>query len=264
MVENSRFSGVSQPKKNKVQPGTGTTASSRRSGARIIRKSGFVRLQTSKQDSSERECSFWVEMARKSQRVAAVSAASTRHKRAASNSMPLGTKTGPKKQKATPTKSQYFKQSKHYLGDAEDEDLDSEELSSAQEEDSAFESEVDEATSEDDEDEYDSDAERKLSSASKIKSTGIPKASPAMRTKENELLRPGVKTGFGPGTEVVIKKPKARPAGKTPYRDDAIHPNTLLFLEDLKANNERQWLKSECDESLSQPAQMSPPPTCAT
>jgi hypothetical protein len=210
-------------------------------------------------------CNFLVKMARKSQRVAAISAASTRHKRAASNSTPLGSKqTGPKKQKATPTKSQYFKRSKNYSDDADDAGLDSEELSSAQEEDSAFESEADEASSEDDEDDYDSDAERKLSSAKKNKSTSTLKSSPAIKTKENELLRPGVKTGLGPGTEVVIKKPKARPAGKTPYRDDTIHPNTLLFLEDLKANNERQWLKSECDESLSHSARMPPLPSCAT
>jgi uncharacterized protein (TIGR02453 family) len=42
---------------------------------------------------------------------------------------------------------------------------------------------------------------------------------------------------------VIIKKPKARPAGKIPYTDETIHPNTLLFLQDLKANNNREWLK---------------------
>jgi hypothetical protein len=60
-----------------------------------------------------------------------------------------------------------------------------------------------------------------------------------------ELWRPGVKTGLGPGTQVVIKKPKAREAGSTPYTDEKVHPNTMLFLEDLAANNDRQWLKSE-------------------
>ncbi|KAF2209280.1 hypothetical protein CERZMDRAFT_47237, partial [Cercospora zeae-maydis SCOH1-5] len=47
----------------------------------------------------------------------------------------------------------------------------------------------------------------------------------------------------GPGTQVIIKKPKARPAGKIPYRDDTIHPNTLSFLTELKENNRREWLK---------------------
>lgn len=197
-------------------------------------------------------------MARKSQRVTAASATSTRHKRAASNSTPLDTeKSGPKKQKATPTKSKYFKQPGHHsedAEDAEDEQLESEELSSHQEEGSDFESESQEASSDDDEDEYDSEAESKPSSTKKAKTPATPKASAAIRTKGNDnLLRPGVKTGLGHGTEVVIKKPKARPAGKTPYRDDTIHPNTLLFLEELKANNERQWLKSECHPFLLHP-----------
>jgi hypothetical protein len=37
--------------------------------------------------------------------------------------------------------------------------------------------------------------------------------------------------------------PKAREAGDTPYANDRIHPNTLLFLKELKANNNRDWLK---------------------
>jgi Conserved hypothetical protein (DUF2461) len=58
-----------------------------------------------------------------------------------------------------------------------------------------------------------------------------------------ELLREGVKTGLGAGKEVRIALPKARQAGKTPYEDDQIHPNTMLFLGDLKKNNDREWLK---------------------
>lgn len=73
---------------------------------------------------------------------------------------------------------------------------------------------------------------------------GAPAAS-LKSLKGKELWRPGVKTGLGPGTRIVIKKPKARPAGDTPYADDTIHPNTLLFLGDLKANNDREWLKSK-------------------
>ncbi|KAL2380681.1 hypothetical protein RJ035_006697 [Blastomyces gilchristii] len=61
--------------------------------------------------------------------------------------------------------------------------------------------------------------------------------------KGKELWREGVKTGLGPGKEVFIKLPKPRDAGDTPYEDNTIHPNTLLFLKDLKANNQREWLK---------------------
>ena len=40
-----------------------------------------------------------------------------------------------------------------------------------------------------------------------------------------------------------IPLPKARDAGAQPYEDSRIHPNTFLFLKDLKANNNREWLK---------------------
>jgi hypothetical protein len=58
---------------------------------------------------------------------------------------------------------------------------------------------------------------------------------------EKELWKPGAK--LAPGTKLIIKKPKARDAGDTPYEDHTIHPNTMLFLKDLTANNDRQWLK---------------------
>ncbi|PCH00120.1 Conserved hypothetical protein CHP02453 [Penicillium occitanis (nom. inval.)] len=69
--------------------------------------------------------------------------------------------------------------------------------------------------------------------------------SPALQTaRGKELWREGVKTGLGPGKEVFIKKPQARDLGGIDYKDDTIHPNTMLFLKDLKENNERQWLKA--------------------
>ena len=40
-----------------------------------------------------------------------------------------------------------------------------------------------------------------------------------------------------------ILLPTARGAGDIPYQDDRLHPNTFLFLKDLKANNNRNWLK---------------------
>ena len=50
-------------------------------------------------------------------------------------------------------------------------------------------------------------------------------------------------TGLGPGRELVRKLPKPRAAGKTPYQDATLHPNTFLFLADLAENNDRDWLK---------------------
>ncbi|KAJ0424297.1 hypothetical protein BJY00DRAFT_309213 [Aspergillus carlsbadensis] len=67
---------------------------------------------------------------------------------------------------------------------------------------------------------------------------------PPTTSSKKDLWREGVKTGLGPGKEVFIKKPKARDPGDTPYEDETLHPNTLLFLEDLAENNERQWLKA--------------------
>ena len=66
-------------------------------------------------------------------------------------------------------------------------------------------------------------------------------------SKGQELWRPGVKTGLAPGEQVFIKLPKARQAGKIPYEDDTIHRNTMLFLGDLKDNNDRDWLKGISD-----------------
>lgn len=66
------------------------------------------------------------------------------------------------------------------------------------------------------------------------------------RPKGQELWREGVRTGLGPGKEVFIKKPKPRDPGNIPYQDHTIHPNTMLFLKDLKENNEREWLKGGC------------------
>lgn len=58
---------------------------------------------------------------------------------------------------------------------------------------------------------------------------------------EQELWKTGAK--LAPGTQLIIKKPKARDAGNTPYTDETVHPNTMLFLEDLAKNNDRTWLK---------------------
>jgi hypothetical protein len=65
----------------------------------------------------------------------------------------------------------------------------------------------------------------------------------AASLKDKELWREGVSTGLGPGKEVFIKKPKARDPGDIPYQDHTLHPNTMLFLQDLAKHNDRQWLK---------------------
>ena len=59
--------------------------------------------------------------------------------------------------------------------------------------------------------------------------------------KQAELWREGAKVDVE--GEVFIKLPKARGPGKIPYADETLHPNTLLFLGDLKRNNQRTWLK---------------------
>ena len=75
------------------------------------------------------------------------------------------------------------------------------------------------------------------------KTSTTPRPTPVNSTKGKELWRPGVKTDLEPGQEVFIKLPKARLPGSTPYTDSTIHPNTLLFLRDLRNNNDRSWLK---------------------
>lgn len=141
--------------------------------------------------------------------------------------------------KSTPTKSKYFEGTSESGFESSEASAD-EELSAFEDEDgdaevsSAQESESDVEMT--DEDETPRKAKTKL------------KQSPASRRKQSAAkmaMKEGAKTGYGPGTQVIIKKPKARPAGSTPYKDDTIHPNTLLFLKDLKANNNRPWLKGE-------------------
>ena len=54
-----------------------------------------------------------------------------------------------------------------------------------------------------------------------------------------------MKSKLAPGEEIFIPLPKAREAGKTPYQDHTVHPNTMMFLGELKQNNEREWLKGK-------------------
>lgn len=91
---------------------------------------------------------------------------------------------------------------------------------------------------------------------SRTKARSIPDNRPNAVNDGTELWRQGATLNTEPGTEVIIKRPKARAPGRIPYKDDTVHPNTLLFLNDLKANNDREWLKSartktvaKCDAS---------------
>jgi uncharacterized protein (TIGR02453 family) len=134
---------------------------------------------------------------------------------------------------STPKKSVYFEHG------SDEEDLGDDASSTAYEEDEGKESATSPEVSEE---EYDSSDD----ASSRKRKRAVPKrSSPIARkvAKGNELWREGVKSELAPGEEVFIALPKAREPGKTPYRDETIHPNTMLFLGDLKRNNERSWLK---------------------
>ncbi len=157
--------------------------------------------------------------------------------------------------KATPTKSKYFEDS-----DSENEDVKNVENESVSGYDDASDSTGNDPLSaeedSEDEEEYDSsDEEVKPRKRKPVKkgesSTGaIGAVVNAVIEKGQELWRAGVKTGLGPGKQVIIEKPKPRGDGGVKYVGERIHPNTMAFLKDLKANNEREWLKSKWLESL--------------
>ncbi|KAF2872979.1 hypothetical protein BDV95DRAFT_676293 [Massariosphaeria phaeospora] len=142
-----------------------------------------------------------------------------------------------KRAKATPAKSPYF-------DPASDEDIAESQSKSAEASnlsDYEHESGRDASTDAEEEDSNeDEDKPTKQTSRGRpAKRTTLPlHKKPA---NDKELWMQGAK--LAPGTQLIIKKPKARDTGDTPYSDDTIHPNTMFFLADLAANNERQWLK---------------------
>lgn len=151
--------------------------------------------------------------------------------------------------KTTPKKSKYFEQ------DSEASEAESEIVNEAsgyedEDESASAVSSPPESAAEDEEDEYTSAEEVSTKKRGRVgrKSNGnttvaTSKPKKGQEVKGQELWRPGVKTNLAPGEAMFIKLPKAREAGKTPYKDDTIHPNTLAFLGDLKENNDREWLK---------------------
>ena len=139
-----------------------------------------------------------------------------------------------KRSKATPVKSPYFEQ------DSDDEEGD-QASDAAKSED--YENESDSAASESDDVGDSASDEDRSPKARRTAAKG--KALPLRGNGEGgetALWKHGAK--LVPGTKVVFKKPKPRAAGNVPYDDRTIHPNTMLFLADLAANNDRQWLKS--------------------
>lgn len=169
---------------------------------------------------------------RRSQRLSTGDSTESKHKRAASGSGPASQVTKkPKKQLSTPKKSQYFEPDSEADELAEDDSPSPVENDSSEFGEDAAVSEASDSP-EDDEDEYDSHAD----SAPKKRRMSAKSTPNSVRAPAGENYKPGV---------TIIKKPKARPAGNVKYADETIHPNTLLFLKDLKANNNRPWLKCE-------------------
>lgn len=145
------------------------------------------------------------------------------------------------KSEPSSTKSHYFKPSKN--NDDEREDLvespdhtTGTEKSDSPEDTNYGDVSDHESTGSPDEDEYSDEQPKRKRKGS---STGATLKKPRERKIGHELWRAGAVIDAPPGTRVIIKKPVARPAGNTPYLDGTIHPNTLLFLKDLKANNDR-------------------------
>ncbi|KAF2745825.1 hypothetical protein M011DRAFT_495334 [Sporormia fimetaria CBS 119925] len=136
-----------------------------------------------------------------------------------------------KRVKATLTKSPYFEPESDE--DAVNQDIESSDYEEAAAKSQSSESEAGEQTSD--------DATPRKTAILKGRSSKRTPLSKKKQTKGSEVWETGAK--LAPGTQVVIKKPKARDEGDTPYTDDTIHPNTMHFLRDLAANNDRKWLK---------------------
>ncbi|KAI4221795.1 MAG: hypothetical protein L6R40_008612 [Gallowayella cf. fulva] len=156
--------------------------------------------------------------------------------------------------KITPKKSQYFSHSSTSEPESEIEA----EASGYEDEDASVSAVSSPPVSDDEEDEEDGVSSeedkkprrkakgrivKKPASNGKSAANGVAANAKAIIEKGKELWRPGVKSDLAPGEEVFIKLPKARSDGGVKYKEGIIHPNTMLFLGDLKENNDREWLK---------------------
>lgn len=166
-------------------------------------------------------------MARKAIDTTPASASRSSSKRAAPDK-PTPTRQS-KRARATPAKTSYVE-----TFTDEDEDPKASDYEEEESKDRSSESEPDEASSEEE-----VKSKKATPRGRAAKRTSLPMHSkPA---DEKELWKPNAK--LTPGTQLIIKKPKAREAGNVAYSDETIHPNTMLFLKDLAANNDRGWLK---------------------
>jgi hypothetical protein len=147
--------------------------------------------------------------------------------------------------------SKRAKAAKKYAEPASNEDEEDAVSPASANQDDAKESEYDAESGNDARSEPDSDHEEASSEDDSKPAKRTPRGRPAARTvlplhkkqrNEDEPWKDGAK--LAPGTQVIIKRPKAREAGNVPYADDTIHPNTMLFLKDLAVHNDRQWLKA--------------------
>jgi uncharacterized protein (TIGR02453 family) len=138
---------------------------------------------------------------------------------------------------ATPRNSQ------HYEGEDEGESSSEGNESGYEDEDASASQTASPSESEDVEDDEDERPRRRKTDKKAKQARGMASTPSAKNSAKKELWREGVKSDLAPGQEVFIELPKARQPGKTPYQDDKIHQNTFLFLNDLRANNQRAWLK---------------------
>ncbi|KAI9845616.1 MAG: hypothetical protein M1838_001676 [Thelocarpon superellum] len=184
-------------------------------------------------------------MTRRSSRQSAASASTTPKKRTLSSTAATPVRGSKRAKptttpaKTTPQKSPYF-ESDSEVPQTEIED----EGEGYEDEDASAVSTPSESDPDDEEEEYSEEEEaprRRTAPKGKRAPANVSKANP--KSKGQELWRPGVKAGLGPGKEIIIRLPKAREAGSTPYQPHTIHPNTFLFLGDLARNNDREWLK---------------------
>ncbi|KAG2002669.1 hypothetical protein GB937_009633 [Aspergillus fischeri] len=193
-------------------------------------------------------------------------------KRRASDRISAASKTDPKRQRYNSTTAKKAvrstaRRSKYFEDEGNEEsDPDSSHAFEVEDSDSAYEdTNLSSPSTESDSEEPEAlstDEERTKSSTTKTANPSGGRKTPARRgkggneaedhpnediaasLKDKELWREGVSTGLGPGKEVFIKKPKARDPGDIPYQDHTLHPNTMLFLQDLAKHNDRQWLKA--------------------
>ncbi|OAG05110.1 uncharacterized protein CC84DRAFT_1165439 [Paraphaeosphaeria sporulosa] len=159
---------------------------------------------------------------------------------------------GPIKRAAPATPSRQSKRAKSgtrtsYAEPDSDDDLDKP-TASPSDEDSTVQSDYEHesvADSPSDSDQLEAASEEDSKAAKTLRGRSAKRSTLPMHTKKDggeELWKSGAKLELG--TQVIIKKPKARDAGDTPFTNETIHPNTMLFLSDLAAHNDRQWLKA--------------------